>query len=237
MLKAIFFDLDGTLLPMNEEEFTALYMRLLCKTMAGHGYDPQSMTKALWGGVGKMYHNDGSQTNEDAFWTYFAGELGDHVLQDKPLFDEFYRNEFREVGNICKANPYAVAAVRYAKAKGLKTVLSTNPLFPLAGILTRMSFVGLQEDDFDWITTYDNSSWCKPNPKYFEALCKQLNLSPDEVFVFGNNDVEDYACAKGAGIDCCLVGDMLLLHPDKQLRCPHIAFDQMTAYIDSLLAK
>ena len=31
MLKAILFDLDGTLLPMNEEEFTKGYFKLLCK--------------------------------------------------------------------------------------------------------------------------------------------------------------------------------------------------------------
>lgn len=234
MLKAVFFDLDGTLLPMNEDEFTSLYFRLLCEKMAHYGYESQAFTKALWGGVGKMYHNNGSQTNATAFWRYFAGELGDKVLQDEPLFDAFYRNEFREVGRICQPNPYAVEAVRHAKAKGLKTVLSTNPLFPKSAVLTRMSFVGLQEDDFDWITTYDNSCWCKPNPQYFVALGKQLKLSPDEVVVFGNNDVEDYACAKGAGIDCCLVGDMLILHPDKQPPCPHIPLSQMTAYIDSL---
>lgn len=31
MLKAVIFDLDGTLLPMNEDEFTKGYFSLLCK--------------------------------------------------------------------------------------------------------------------------------------------------------------------------------------------------------------
>lgn len=33
MIKAIFFDLDGTLLPMDEKEFTNLYFELLANKM------------------------------------------------------------------------------------------------------------------------------------------------------------------------------------------------------------
>lgn len=38
MIKAILFDLDGTVLPMNEEEFTKGYFGLLCKKLVSYGY-------------------------------------------------------------------------------------------------------------------------------------------------------------------------------------------------------
>lgn len=39
MLKAIFFDLDGTLLPMDENEFAKGYFGLLSNKMEKYGYD------------------------------------------------------------------------------------------------------------------------------------------------------------------------------------------------------
>lgn len=41
MIKAILFDLDGTLLPMDNDAFTKYYFKLLCKKLAPMGYDPQ----------------------------------------------------------------------------------------------------------------------------------------------------------------------------------------------------
>ena len=41
MKKAILFDLDGTLLPMDQTEFTNGYFKLLAAKMAPHGYDPK----------------------------------------------------------------------------------------------------------------------------------------------------------------------------------------------------
>jgi len=36
-----FIDLDGTLLPMDNDEFTRGYFRLLTLKLAPHGYDPK----------------------------------------------------------------------------------------------------------------------------------------------------------------------------------------------------
>ena len=59
MKQAILFDLDGTLLPMDQEEFTNGYFKLLAAKMAPHGYEPKSLVDALWMGVGAMVKNDG----------------------------------------------------------------------------------------------------------------------------------------------------------------------------------
>lgn len=237
MLKAIFFDLDGTLLPMNENEFAKGYFGLLSNKMEKYGYDKNQLIKVILAGTEAMYKNDGNKTNEEVFWDYFKGIYGKEKLLDMPYFEEFYRNEFKKTKGFCKDNPYAREIVEYAKSKVEYVVLSTNPIFPYIATLERMSFVGLKEDDFDFITSYENSNYTKPNPKYFHMLLNKFNLEPEEVIIFGNNDVEDYLCGKYANIDCYLVGNSLILHEDKNIECKKINLEDIKKIIDFEIEK
>jgi hypothetical protein len=232
MLKAVFFDLDGTLLPMDEEKFTNLYFHLISEAVKDRGYEPQKLIDTIWQGTKLMYKNDGNQTNEEVFWNYFGTVYGIEHLQDKKYFDEFYLNQFKKVKNACGENPYAKDIIKYAKEKVGIVVLSTNPIFPKNGIITRLAFLDLLEDDFDYITTYENSFHCKPNPKYFQDLLYKFSLRGDEVILFGNNDMEDYLCAKQVGIDCYLVGENLILHEDAKVDVPKIKISEMKKIIE-----
>ena len=49
-LTTILFDLDGTLLPMVQEEFVKEYFRLLVKKAAPLGYEPEKLIDTLWKG-------------------------------------------------------------------------------------------------------------------------------------------------------------------------------------------
>lgn len=233
MLKAVFFDLDGTLLPMDEGEFTKVYFKLLYEKIKNHGYnDMNELVKVIWTGTKAMMENDGTKTNEEVFWNVFVSHYGERVYEDKEFFDEFYRNEFSMSKMACGENKYAKQIVDHAKKKVDLVILSTNPIFPKEGALNRMGFVNLKEEDFDFITYYENSSYCKPNPQYFTWLLNKYNLKPNEVIVFGNNDYEDYACAKKAGLDCYLIGDTLILHEDMNISCPIIKMEDVCALID-----
>ena len=46
--KAILFDLDGTLLPMDMEVFTKGYFKLLAVKLAKYGIEPQKLIDAVW---------------------------------------------------------------------------------------------------------------------------------------------------------------------------------------------
>lgn len=54
MLKAVIFDLDGTLLSMNEDEFTKGYFSLLCKKLSKFGYEPNELINVVWQGTKSM---------------------------------------------------------------------------------------------------------------------------------------------------------------------------------------
>ncbi|MBQ8292825.1 MAG: HAD family hydrolase [Bacilli bacterium] len=227
MLKAVFFDLDGTLLPMDEEKFTKYYFKLLCERMASFGFDPEELVEVIWGGTKEMYKNDGTKTNEERFWDFFVKVYGLEKLNHKNNIDEYYTNEFKKTINACMPNPLAREIVDYCRNNVDKVILSTNPIFPRVGTITRMGFVDLKEDDFDLVTSYENCCYCKPNPNYFLEILKQFNLKPDEVILFGNNSLEDATCAKMAGIKCYLVGDFIINHPKVTESFPIIKMEEV----------
>ncbi|MFA6829778.1 MAG: HAD family hydrolase [Bacilli bacterium] len=231
MLKSVFFDLDGTLLPMDEKKFTDFYFEMLFQKVKSHGYQKDTLIETIWKGTYLMYKNNGEETNEEVFWHYFKSIYGEKGLADKALFDDFYQHEFAKAKEVCGDNPLAKEIVSFAKKLTGGAVLSTNPIFPKVGTKTRMGFVSLEESDFDYVTTYENCSYSKPNPLYFTSILQHLSLQPEEVILFGNNDYEDYACAKTAGIDCYLTGN-LILHPDKDIQCPIIKMDEIMSVIE-----
>ena len=76
MITTILFDLDGTLLPMDQDKFIQSYLGRMAKKLAAYGYDPDLLVKGLWKGTGAMVQNDGKQSNEALFWTVFNAVLG-----------------------------------------------------------------------------------------------------------------------------------------------------------------
>ena len=88
-ISTVMFDLDGTLLPMDNDEFTRGYFKLLAAKLAPYGYEAGPLIDGIWSGVAAMVANDGSRTNEEAFWARFAQVLGDRVFEHRPVLEEF----------------------------------------------------------------------------------------------------------------------------------------------------
>ncbi|MBQ2696996.1 MAG: HAD family hydrolase [Clostridia bacterium] len=231
--KAILFDLDGTLLPMDYDEFSKGYFHLLTKTAAPYGYEPKSFLSAMMQGVEAIVKNDGKVKNATVFWNVFAGILGEKIRELDPVFDNFYETEFHKAKAFTGENPLAKKAVYLAKEKAEKVVLATNPLFPESAVSSRLSWVGLSPEDFDLVTDYDSIGFCKPNPAYFSKIVETLNLSPNECLMIGNNTAEDIKAATAAGLACYLVTDCLIADgplPD----CEKGTFNELLTFLNSL---
>lgn len=227
MLKAVFFDLDGTLLPMDEKKLTQIYMVELTKKMAAHGYDPSLMKDAVFAGLKNMVLNDGTKLNSDAFFEVFSSIMKRDAKQDIALFDSFYANEFSKVKEACKENPLAKEIISFCNENFPYTVLSTNPIFPLQAQRTRLSFIGLKDSDFSFVTHYENSSYCKPNPMYFKVLLDKFDLQPQEVILFGNDTLEDGDCASSLGIKVYLLNHSLIQNPKSKGTYPILSLDDV----------
>lgn len=233
-IKAVLFDLDGTLLPMDQEAFTKRYFKLLAMKLAPLGYDPKQLIDCIWAGTAAMVKNDGSCKNEEAFWKKFAQLLGEHVRKDEPVFADFYRNEFSGAKDACGFNARAAEAVSVVKSKGLRAVLATNPLFPAVATENRTRWAGLQPEDFELYTTYENSCFCKPNPKYYMEIVQKLGLAPEECLMVGN-DVSEDMIAASLGMKVFLLTDCLINRENRDIsEYPNGSFDRLIEYIESI---
>ena len=209
MVDTILFDLDGTLLPMDQGKFVECYLGLLAKKMAPHGYDPRTLVKTIWEGTQAMVMNDGTRRNDEAFWARFTREFGDEALKDMPIFDDFYANDFRHAQSSCGYDPKAAELIGLLKKKGFRLVLATNPLFPGTATHQRVGWAGLKPKDFALVTVYENSRHCKPNPEYYRDIVNELGLAPERCMMIGN-DVSEDMVAGALGMQTFLLTDCLI---------------------------
>lgn len=234
-MNTFIFDLDGTLLPMpSQEMFLDTYMKALGRKILAHGMDPQATVKAVWTATGAMLINDGTRTNEQRFWEVFCSIVGENARELEPVFEEFYRNEFAEVKNTTFSHPMAVQCVKLLKDKGYQVVLATNPLFPRIATLTRMEWAGLNPVDFELITTYDNSSYCKPNLEYYKEILRNIDKDARECIMVGN-DVKEDMCAAQLGMDTFLLKECLICDDGVDLSgFPQGNFEELHQIINAL---
>ena len=231
-ITTVLFDLDGTLLPMDQELFLKAYLGGLCKKLAPLGYDPKAVTDGIWKGTGAMVGNDGAQTNEAVFWQVFCSLLGEDTRKDEPVFEDFYRNEFQKVAEVCGKNLAAKELIEGLKAKGLRLVLATNPLFPAIATHSRVRWAGLEPEDFAYITTYENSSRCKPNPDYYREILDKLGLRTEECVMVGNDAQEDGAAA-ALGLPVFLLTDCLIDRSGEVEKFPHGGIKQLLEWLEA----
>ena len=234
MITTVLFDLDGTLLPMELDQFLESYFELLCRKLAKHGYDPEAVTNGMWEGVNAMIANDGSRTNEEAFWDAFCQEAGQDMRSEMPLFQDFYENEFHGTKAACGFDPKAVETVSAIRAKGLRVVLATNPLYPSIATENRIRWAGFQPEDFELFTTYEDTYHCKPNPAYYQDILDKLGLQAEECLMVGNDAIEDMAAAK-IGIKVFLLPRNLINRKNLDIsHYPQGNFDDLLSFIDTL---
>jgi len=229
--KVVLFDLDGTLLPMDQDAFIKDYFSRLAMKLIPHGYDPKQLVDAIWGGTAAMVKNDGKCTNEEVFWQSFTSVFGEEARRDEPIFEEFYRVEFQEAKALCGFNPKAKKCVDAIKKMGCRVVLATNPLFPAIATQSRTRWAGLEPEDFELYTTYENSCYCKPNPAYYQEILKKIGCGGSECLMVGNDAVEDCA-AEQLGMKVFLLTDCLINKKNRDISgYPQGSFPELLDYL------
>ena len=234
MITTILFDLDGTLLPMDQEKFIHAYMTGLTRKAAMHGYDPETVPGAIWAGTKAMMKNDGLSRNDKVFWDTFSALCHKDARQDIAIFDEFYRKEFQDIRTVCGFDPRAAEAIRQIKAMGYQVALATNPLFPAIATHSRTRWAGLDPEDFDLITTYENSRHSKPNPAYYQDVMEALGVKAEECVMVGNDVGEDMVAQKLC-IRVFLLTDCLINKSGSDIaQYPHGSFPELMNFIRKL---
>lgn len=231
MIDTVLFDLDGTLLPMDQDVFVKTYMGLLAAFMANYEYEPKKLVKTIWDGTAAMVANQTGKTNEEVFWEVFRKEYGPRTDSDRQLFEEFYASEFGKARTACGFNPAAAEIIAMLKEKGIRCVLATNPLFPRIATYQRIRWAGLDPADFELVTTYENSHCCKPNPEYYREILEKIGKPGGECLMVGNDAMEDTVPGK-LGMKVFLLTDCLLHAEGKDISAwPSGDFQALKTYL------
>ncbi len=206
--KAIFFDLDGTLLDLDMDLFLKEYFEGISAFFGSRGYDAKLFFKAIMAGVKSMTQEEGG-CNYDRYWNTFCALTQEKREEMEPLFLEYYETDFNNIGKNVTPREEAREILSILKQKHYPLYLTTMPLFPRVAVEKRLGWAGCPMDVFDRITTYDNSTKTKPYLEYYQENVEKIGVDPSAILMIGNNTKEDLSCM-GLGIDAYLVTDCLL---------------------------
>lgn len=234
-IKVVLFDLDGTLLPMDQDVFAKYYFGMLAARLAPLGYEKESLIKSIWEETAAMVKNRGGRTNEEAFWERFTQIYGEQAREHLPEFEAFYKEDFCKVHASCGYDPSAAKAVKEIKNMGLRVALATNPIFPAIATEKRICWAGLKPEDFELYTTYENSCHCKPNLEYYSDITEKLGVRPEECLMVGN-DVGEDMIAERLGMKVYLIPKCIINKESKDISgYPQGDFDSLVEYIKEIV--
>ncbi|MCL7748313.1 HAD family hydrolase [Halalkalibacter alkaliphilus] len=191
MAKVILFDLDGTLLPMDTQQFITNYIKELAPRV-GHIIDPNEFVKALLAGTDAMIRNlERAKTNEQVFEETFLSLTSLSREDIWPTLDEFYEKVFPTFSHMTSPSIKAKEVVEESLKQGFRVAIATNPVFPKSAIYHRLKWAGIDDQPFELVTVYEEISFTKPNIEYYQDICARLHVEPSECIMVGNDVQED----------------------------------------------
>lgn len=196
MVKTLLFDLDGTLLEVDMDEFLPAYLKALAPR-AARAMDPRRFASDLMAATEVMVRNeDPSRTNEEVFISDFFPRTGLDPAEWMPIFDDFYRTDFQALRSLTAPRPSARPLLERALEKGYEVVVATNPVFPRVAIESRLAWGNLAGLPFRLITSFEVMHFSKPNPRYFAEILELVGRRPEECVMVGNDAAEDMAACR-----------------------------------------
>lgn len=206
---AILFDLDGTLLRVEMTEFIPRYVEGLAEYCRDYA-KPKTFARAMLGSIRDLLKNagDGVQTNEARVCSYLHRELALPEAALQETFRQFAANHLDSLAEMVKPIPLARMILQQCLQQHVPLVLATNPVFPEFMIKARLCWGGLDDVPFKFLTSLENSHYCKPQAGYFLDILEHLGVAPERCLMVGN-DVEQDMAASAVGMKTFLVDTWL----------------------------
>ncbi len=212
-LKAVVFDMDDTLLNWRAAEHGAIGQLALLH-FAEHGLDPGRVHEVY---AAVMAENLAAWKSERR-WMYIDVRLRLLVerlaVEDRVRVEDLVATFSREATQRLRFLDGAEAAMRAARAAGLKTAILTNgrsevqrPKVFAFGLHTEVDFVGI---------TGELGAW-KPDPMAFRLVLDTLGVQPAHALMVGDNEDFDITPAKALGMQTAWVDRAGRSHPDADL--------------------
>lgn len=205
----ILLDLDGTLLPIDMDEFLESYFKIITAHFI-NDFDSDIFMKSLFSATDDMINNNGSSYNAEVFKNSFFNLVDvddEKYIMDK--FEKFYKEHFPGLKEEITIDRFAERLVKDLENKGYNLVIATNAVFPREAIEERLHWINLNPDDFIFITSYENMHYCKPNLDYYQEILDNIEVPAEKCIMVGNDRQEDMIAGE-LGIQTLLVTDFLI---------------------------
>jgi FMN phosphatase YigB (HAD superfamily) len=208
VIRAVLFDLDGTLLRIDTKRFVDAYVTLLTDWFAPRIPRDRFLSSLLRATQRMMANQGATRTNKEVFDEVFYPGIGVSAEEMAAPIAEFYRQAYPTLRQMASADPAARQAVALVHARGLLAVLATQPIFPAIAVRQRMEWAGVADLPFALVTSYETAHACKPHPQYFGEVTAATQCTPAECLFVGNDGLED-ATARRMGMHTVIVTDFL----------------------------
>lgn len=218
--RAVLFDLDGTLLPVEMDFFLKHYMDAIAAAFAPM-MEPPAFKKALMEATFDTIRNtDPSVGNLDAFAAAFTRRSGMPWESTWPVIQRYYLEEYPllrkhvldlpgEEARVSEHCSTVRLVLRQCIDNGWDIVLATQPIFPETAVRERMRWCGIEDFPWRFISNLDNMHFCKPHLEYYREVLDCAGLEPARCVMVGNDMQEDMV-AKRVGTKTFLVEDYLI---------------------------
>jgi len=228
-IKAILFDLDGTLINVDLKRFIPEYFKLLASTVSHLVRQSKFISKLIIASEA-INKNDGSKSNEEIFEETFFPLIGYSREEINPFFDKFYEEDFSKLRQYTQQKPAARKLMNKVFKKGFIVVIATTPLLPETAIRQRLQWAGVGDFPYRLVTTIENSYSNKPKLSYYQSILDTIEIPAEECLMVGD-EAKDMVAAN-LGIKTYLVNsDNTKMTPD----IPEPNYQGTLADLDQLL--
>ena len=208
-INTVLFDLDGTLIDVDMHQFIPAYLTNLAKSIDRNLDREQFVQTMISRTMELLASDDGSQTNEEFYRNAVFNDLGVTSEQFSAGLQRFYRDHLDQLAPLVSSTPLARKLIERCQDLGFDVVIATNPVFPRPVVDARLQWAGVGDFNYRLVTSFENSRYCKPNPRYFSAIFAELNCDPQSVLMVGN-DTEHDLSASQLGVKTFLVDTWMI---------------------------
>jgi len=185
VVRAVVFDLDGTLVSFNVD-YRAVRADLL-DLLARQG-----LPRSIFSPSDRVFDS----LAKAELYMRSRGRGGQDFQRVREAALSVVTRHEMEAARATVLVPGALEALKALRESGLRIALFTvNSEAPTNHILRRLRL----RDFFDAVVTRESAPSVKPNPGHLEAVLRKLGVEPGEALVVGDS-VHDVRCARGLGV-------------------------------------